>query len=72
MTIVSFPQHGLRIDVEPGVTLLDAARRAGVDLESPCNGSGTCGKCRVHVQEENAQGGSRSRNRASGWRARPN
>ena len=28
-------------------TVLDAARKAGVLVESPCGGNGTCGKCRV-------------------------
>ncbi|MDR3590519.1 MAG: ASKHA domain-containing protein [Negativicutes bacterium] len=32
-----------------GESLLGAARRAGVTLESPCNGNGTCGKCKVAV-----------------------
>lgn len=49
MPKVSFPQSGLELEVERGVTLLDAARRAGLELESPCNGAGTCGKCRVSV-----------------------
>lgn len=30
-------------------TVLDAARKAGVLIESPCGGNGTCGKCRVKV-----------------------
>jgi uncharacterized 2Fe-2S/4Fe-4S cluster protein (DUF4445 family) len=33
--------------VEKGTTILEAARRAGVMIESPCNGNGTCGKCTV-------------------------
>ena len=49
MPKVAFPQSGVEIVVERGVTLLDAARRAGLELESPCNGAGTCGKCRVSV-----------------------
>jgi uncharacterized 2Fe-2S/4Fe-4S cluster protein (DUF4445 family) len=32
-----------------GTTLLEAARRSGVLIESPCNGAGTCGKCKVRV-----------------------
>lgn len=49
------------VDAEPGMSLLTAARRAGVLVESPCNGNGTCGKCRVklvnaaHHQETIAQ-----------------
>lgn len=29
--------------------LLTVARQAGVILESPCNGNGTCGKCKVKI-----------------------
>lgn len=29
--------------------ILTVARRAGVILESPCNGNGTCGKCKVKI-----------------------
>ncbi|MBC3795756.1 corrinoid activation/regeneration protein AcsV [Acetobacterium tundrae] len=50
--------------------LLDAARRAGVMIDSPCNGNATCGKCKVkivsgqvkttetrHISEEEAAAG---------------
>ncbi|MDR1353325.1 MAG: ASKHA domain-containing protein [Treponema sp.] len=33
----------------PGESLLDAARRAGVAIDAPCGGNGTCGKCRVRL-----------------------
>ncbi|MEG0310970.1 MAG: ASKHA domain-containing protein, partial [Eubacterium sp.] len=29
--------------------LLEAARRAGVIIDSPCSGNGTCGKCKVRI-----------------------
>ncbi|MDR1043203.1 MAG: ASKHA domain-containing protein [Clostridiales Family XIII bacterium] len=32
-----------------GVTLLAAAREAGVAIDAPCGGGGTCGKCRVRL-----------------------
>lgn len=32
-----------------GVSLLDALKEQGIVLESPCNGKGICGKCRVLV-----------------------
>lgn len=54
MPRVSFPQSGLTVEVEAGVTLLDAARRAGLELEAPCNGQGTCGKCRVTIDRPEA------------------
>ncbi|APG23756.1 ASKHA domain-containing protein [Syntrophotalea acetylenica] len=40
------------VAVAPGTTILEAARRAGVMLESPCNGVGTCGKCTVRLDVE--------------------
>ncbi|MZP42581.1 DUF4445 domain-containing protein [Heliobacterium gestii] len=39
------------IQVEAGTTILEAARRAGALIEAPCNGAGTCGKCRVKLAE---------------------
>lgn len=38
--------------LDPGRTLLDHARAAGVELISPCGGKGRCGKCRVVVSAE--------------------
>jgi uncharacterized 2Fe-2S/4Fe-4S cluster protein (DUF4445 family) len=35
--------------VSPGTELLEAARRAGVELDAFCGGQGTCGTCRVRV-----------------------
>ncbi len=34
---------------ESGELLLDVARRAGVDIDAPCNGNAICGKCRVLI-----------------------
>ena len=33
--------------------MLDAARNAGIDIESPCGGKGTCGKCIVRITSGN-------------------
>ncbi len=38
-----------RVVVPEGVTILDAARRGGILMESPCDGHGICGKCKVRV-----------------------
>ncbi len=37
------------IEVEEETSLLEAARRAGIYLNSLCGGEGVCGKCRVQV-----------------------
>ena len=51
MPIVTFSPSGASAEIPAGGTLLDAARLARVRLEAPCNGVGTCGKCRVRVDE---------------------
>ena len=51
MPRVVFLPAGQTVDVEAGATILEAARIAGVVIEAPCNGSGTCGKCKVRLEE---------------------
>jgi uncharacterized 2Fe-2S/4Fe-4S cluster protein (DUF4445 family) len=34
-----------------GETLLTVARRANVPIDAPCGGNGTCGKCRIHIDQ---------------------
>ncbi|MDA8089088.1 MAG: ASKHA domain-containing protein [Nitrospiraceae bacterium] len=48
---VIFQPSGRRGEVADGTDLLDAARNLGVDIESICGGKGTCGKCKVRVEE---------------------
>lgn len=42
-------KSSVEVPVNKGEILLEAARKAGVLIDSPCNGNGTCGKCRVRV-----------------------
>ncbi len=44
---VVFIPSGLSGTVEEGATVLEAARRLGVDLDSVCGGRGLCGRCQV-------------------------
>jgi len=48
MPTVKFTEHGV-VNVPHGVTILEAARLAGIAVESPCGGAGVCGKCKVCV-----------------------
>jgi uncharacterized 2Fe-2S/4Fe-4S cluster protein (DUF4445 family) len=48
---VVFQPWGRTVHVLPGSILLEAAARAGVVLETPCGGGGTCGKCKVKILE---------------------
>jgi uncharacterized 2Fe-2S/4Fe-4S cluster protein (DUF4445 family) len=49
--LVVFTPSGRRSRFERGTTVLDAARRLGVDLDSVCGGRGICGRCQVSVSE---------------------
>lgn len=42
-----FTKEDLSIDVTEGERLSECIRTAGLTLETPCNGLGLCGKCRV-------------------------
>lgn len=46
---VTFQPSGRSIYVLPGTVLLEAAGRAGIILQTPCGGKGTCGKCKAKI-----------------------
>jgi uncharacterized 2Fe-2S/4Fe-4S cluster protein (DUF4445 family) len=46
---VTFLPDGKEVEVEAGITLMQAAEKAGVYINSLCGGKGVCGKCRVQV-----------------------
>jgi uncharacterized 2Fe-2S/4Fe-4S cluster protein (DUF4445 family) len=48
---VVFQPSGVRGKVKDGATILEAARQLGAGLESICGGKGTCGKCRIKIEE---------------------
>jgi uncharacterized 2Fe-2S/4Fe-4S cluster protein (DUF4445 family) len=54
---VRFVNNELTVAVPRGSTILDAARKAGVFIDSLCGGDGVCGKCRVIVHEGKVKGG---------------
>ena len=50
--IIIFKQDGapdVKVLAEKGENLLALAERAGVAVDAPCAGSGTCGKCRMKL-----------------------
>lgn len=47
---VTFQPDGRNVFVLSGTNLVEAAGRAGIVLNQPCGGEGTCGKCRVEVR----------------------
>jgi len=48
---VTFEPEGKAAYLLPGSIILEAAARAGIIIETPCGGRGTCGKCRVVVRD---------------------
>ena len=46
---VTFLPDGKKVEVEAGITLMQAAEKAGAYINSLCGGKGVCGKCRVQV-----------------------
>lgn len=52
MKITFLPQN-ITWEATPGETILQAAVKAGVNIDGNCAGAGTCGKCKVKVLEGN-------------------
>lgn len=50
MRMVTFLPSYRKIDLARGSTILDAARKAGLNINVVCGGLGKCGKCVVYVQ----------------------
>jgi len=48
--MVIFQPSGRRGQVPVGITLVEASRLLGVDIEAPCGEHQVCGKCRVRVE----------------------
>ncbi|HBC96884.1 MAG TPA: ferredoxin [Clostridium sp.] len=47
MVKIKFIPYNREIEVPKGENLLEAVRKAGIFMDTPCNGSGACGKCKV-------------------------
>lgn len=52
MAKITFYPDRKTIETDKDITILEAARLAGVVIESPCGGMLTCGKCKVRVDSE--------------------
>ncbi|NTV42209.1 MAG: DUF4445 domain-containing protein [Syntrophobacteraceae bacterium] len=48
---VIFQPSGRRGEVEQGITLIEASRQLGVDIEALCGEKKVCGKCKVRIEE---------------------
>jgi uncharacterized 2Fe-2S/4Fe-4S cluster protein (DUF4445 family) len=64
-----FQPSGRRGEVEKGMTIIEASRRVGVDIEALCGEKKVCGKCKVRIEEGfyEKYGIQSSRNNVSPW-----
>jgi uncharacterized 2Fe-2S/4Fe-4S cluster protein (DUF4445 family) len=46
---VTFQPQGSTVYVLPGTKIIEAAAIAGIIIDTPCGGAGSCGKCRVKI-----------------------
>jgi uncharacterized 2Fe-2S/4Fe-4S cluster protein (DUF4445 family) len=52
---ITFKPEDRIVYVLPGTPVVEAAARAGITVETPCGGQGSCGKCRVEVLQGAAE-----------------
>jgi uncharacterized 2Fe-2S/4Fe-4S cluster protein (DUF4445 family) len=48
---IIFQPSGRRGEVEKGISIIEAARRIGADIEALCGEKGVCGKCKVRIEK---------------------
>ncbi len=49
---ITFKPDGTQISIHAGATILEAASRAGIILNTVCGGRGVCGKCKVKLADD--------------------
>jgi len=49
---IIFQPSGRSVFVLPGTKIIEASGRAGININIPCGGQGTCGKCRIQITSE--------------------
>ena len=67
---IIFQPSGRRGEVAKGMTIIEASRRVGVDIEALCGEKKVCGKCKVRIEEGfyEKYGIQSSRNNVSAWK----
>jgi uncharacterized 2Fe-2S/4Fe-4S cluster protein (DUF4445 family) len=55
MPFVTFMPSGKKIKISSGANLLECSRGAGIEIDAPCGGKGTCGKCLVRIASGTVQ-----------------
>ncbi len=52
---VLFMPSGAELIAEPGMTIMQALHKAGLHIDAPCGGNGTCKKCKVKVRDQQGE-----------------
>ena len=50
---ITFKSENKQLFIHEGSTILEAAGQAGIIIDSPCGGIGTCKKCYVYIDPDN-------------------
>jgi len=53
MIKVTILPNNITVEIENGMSLMEAERKAGLNPDAPCGGQGTCGKCSVDIILDN-------------------
>ncbi len=53
MALITFLPSGKKVKTQPGDSIVGLIKKAGMELELPCGGEGTCGKCIVKIESGN-------------------
>lgn len=53
--MVIFQPSGRRGRVPQGISIVEASRRLGVDIEAPCGEKQVCGKCKIRIEQGSFQ-----------------
>ncbi len=56
MPKITFLPANVTVEVPEGETVIRAAMKAGLHINASCGGAGVCGKCRVFLEEGEAEG----------------
>jgi uncharacterized 2Fe-2S/4Fe-4S cluster protein (DUF4445 family) len=67
--MIIFQPSGRRGEVDKGLSIIEASRQLGVDIETLCGEKRVCGKCKVRIEEGRFEkfGIRSSRDHVSGW-----
>ena len=50
--MIIFEPEGLKFHMTDDITILKAAKEVGIEIRSECGGEGSCGKCRVIIEDQ--------------------